>query len=136
MLSISLLFQLHCLIFYSFPLLNHQFSFHFLLLLLLVFQSSQLYYDAENGTYYYYDADKKQYEIHSRVELPDIPDQQQRESVRVGEEEEEEKVKTMNLEERVVEVSEAMMELLRDASGMHTCTYRILALLLLTHSQT
>ena len=29
-----------------------------------------MYYDSENGTYYSYDYDTKQYTIHSRVELP------------------------------------------------------------------
>lgn len=33
-------------------------------------QANQLYYDAENGTYYIYDYTTKQYQIHSHVELP------------------------------------------------------------------
>ena len=69
---------------------------------------SQLYNDAENGTYYYYDTDKKQYEIHSRVEMPDTAT-----GLPMDNEKEEEEVK-MNLEERVVKVSADMMELLRD----------------------
>ena len=36
----------------------------------LFIKVNQLYYDAENGTYYIYDYDLKQYQVHSRVELP------------------------------------------------------------------
>ncbi len=33
-------------------------------------QDSQLYYDAESGTYYSYDTESRQYQFHSRVKLP------------------------------------------------------------------
>ena len=33
-------------------------------------QESKLYYDAEQGTYLYYNTDTKKYEIHSSVRLP------------------------------------------------------------------
>ena len=33
-------------------------------------QESKLYYDADQGTYYYFDPETKQYSVHSRVKLP------------------------------------------------------------------
>ena len=33
-------------------------------------QESQLYYDPECGTYYEYDTETRQYQVHSRVKLP------------------------------------------------------------------
>ena len=33
-------------------------------------QDSQLYYDPESGTYYEYDMETRQYQVHSRVKLP------------------------------------------------------------------
>lgn len=33
------------------------------------FQSSQLYYDANTGIYYYYDDSSGKYQFHSRIEL-------------------------------------------------------------------
>lgn len=33
-------------------------------------QSSQLYYDANTGMYYYYDPESGKYQFHSRIEVP------------------------------------------------------------------
>lgn len=33
-------------------------------------QESKLYYDADQGTYYYFDPETRQYSVHSRVKLP------------------------------------------------------------------
>ena len=35
-----------------------------------VSQATQLYYDPEGGTYYEYDTETCQYQVHSRVKLP------------------------------------------------------------------
>ena len=36
-------------------------------------QETQLYYDAEGGTYYEYDPETRQYQVHSHVKLPKKP---------------------------------------------------------------
>ena len=45
-------------------------------------QDSQLYYDAGLGTYYYYDPETRQYQIHSKVKIPKKvePESDQRDS--------------------------------------------------------